>query len=300
MNKDRPRSQLSAAGVIFLYFRTDLALELHDRYMKENAKKRAGAPDGIEYSRSVREGVPVVTVRVTDENGEKILGRPVGTYVTLDVSSAVRGGDRLSASLVLSRVLSSLGAGGRVLVACLGNARVTADAVGPCAGRRIIASHHVADSFTDTLGDVAVITPGVLSQTGIESLSFIKSAVKEVSPDTVIVIDALAAAGVSTLGVTVQVTDTGIRPGSGVGNDRGEISKAVLGVTTVAVGVPTVVDAASLLPDGCDERAAELRGMYVCRKDVDSSVLRTGRLIADAINKLCHPSLSFSDMEHIV
>jgi spore protease len=283
-----------------MYFRSDMAKEVHDRFMKQYAKEHKGEPDGIRFDRRVRGGFEVSRVTVTNENGAALLGRPVGTYVTLSVGRLWQSSeDELERAADLTAdVLASAGVGGKVLVVGLGNDRVTADAVGPCAARHVVATHHVKNRAP--LGDAAVVIPGVLGQTGIGASSLIRAAADEVEPDTVVVIDALAAGSVGTLGVTVQITDTGIRPGSGVGNDRGELSSAVLGVPTVAIGVPTVADAAIFLPDGAPQSSVEaLHGMYVCPKDCDAIVAALGRMTGYAVNRVCHPSLPYREMGYI-
>lgn len=288
-----------------MYFRSDMAKELRDRYMKEYSKDHAGEPDGIAYTEKKHGNMTVCTVRITNANGEKLLGRPVGTYVTLNTGKLWRSSakEAENAAELLAGIMKRLGAGGRVLAAGLGNRRITADSVGPEAADRIVATHHIVNdrAFENSgLGDVAVLAPGVLSQTGIEAAEQIRSAASFAGADCVIVIDALAAHGADTLSGTVQITDTGIRPGSGVGNDRAEISEKTVGVPVIAAGVPTVVDAAALLPAGCGGDAAEkLRGFYVCPKDCDVIAAEMGKLIGRAVNRLCHPSLTFGEMEYI-
>ena len=288
-----------------MYFRSDMAAEAHDRFMREYSKDHKGEPDGIEYAERRVHGIDISTVRILDGNGEKLLGRPVGTYVTVFLGKVKKASaDRADkAAEVISDILAQLGAGRSVLVAGLGNAKITADSVGPVAASHVIATHHIKDAELrkkSGLGDVSVLIPGVLAQSGIDCAALIRAAVAETSASAVIVIDALAAHSPGTLCGTVQITDTGIRPGSGVGNDRGELSRKTLGVKVIAVGVPTVIDAAALLPDECGGDAADsLKGLYVCPKDCGEASEEIGRLIGHAVDRLCHPSLSFSDMEYI-
>lgn len=290
-----------------MYFRTDMAKECLDRVMSGYAKEHEGEPDGIRYTEKKYGKTTVSTVEIYNEAGAELLSKPVGKYVTVnvgrlweaDAETFVRCAD------IISSVINSLRQkkDGCVLVAGVGNRYVTADALGPYAVKYVTATHHVSAAGTlmdSGLGDAAVISPGVLSQTGIEAAEQIKAAAKVVSPSLIIVIDALAAAGIETLSTSVQITDTGISPGSGVGNDRGELSRRTLGAQVIAVGVPTVIDAAALLPDGCGEREYKrLKGCYVCPKDSDRSVLELAHLIGCAVNRVCHKDLSYEDMAYI-
>ena len=289
-----------------MYFRSDMAKEIRDRFMKEYSAEHEGEPDGIRYYEERYGRAVVSTVLIYNETGARLLSKPAGKYVTVNVGKLWQtDADTFKECAdVISGVIKSMRRGsGAVLAAGVGNRAVTADALGPLAASHMIATHHI--SGTDVcvksgLGDLAVVSPGVLSQTGIEAAKQIKSAAENVKPALIIVVDSLAAAGIETLSTSVQITDTGISPGSGVGNDRGELSVRTLGVPVVAVGVPTVVDAAALLPDGCAEDGYKaLQGYYVCPKDSDRSVSELARLIGYAVNRVCHPDLSYDDMAYI-
>ncbi len=299
-------------------FRTDLAREMRSEYMKEYSKEHEGEPDGIKYEIKKCGGFEVQTVEVMSEEGEKILGKPKGRYVTLDTG-------RLwttdffrfkKAADELSKVISSfVSYDGSVLVVGLGNRYITPDAIGPLAVHNIIATRHIMDhdgSVYDTsgLGDVCTLVPGVMSETGIEAAEQIKGIIARVRPNSVIVVDALAAKSIDTLASTVQITDTGISPGSGVGNDRGELSEKTLGVPTVAVGVPTVVDTATLVWNTLEEFAHDaneaygkmkesVKTCYVSVKDADDAVNEMSRLIGFAINKSFHNILSYEEMMYM-
>ena len=280
-----------------MYFRSDMAVELRNRLMSRYSKEHKGEPDGIKYTENGR----VTAIEVQNENGARLLGRPVGRYVTVNVGRVWESdpGEFRECADAIADVISSMrSTDGSVLIAGLGNRYITADALGPYTVRHVIATHHISDTDVcraSGLGDAAVISPGVLSQTGIEAAEQIKAAVGAVCPSLVVVIDALAAASVDTLSTSVQITDTGISPGSGVGNDRGELSERVLGVPVIAVGVPTVVDAA-VLSKGSE---ASLDGFYVCPKDSDRSVAELARLIGYAINRVCHPDVPYDEMAYI-
>ncbi len=299
-------------------FRSDMANEVCDEYMREYSKERSGMPDGIEYEKKKCGAFEIESVKILDERGEKALEMPCGDYVTLkvgrlwltDYKRFKRAADEL-AKLIASLVDTK----GSVLVAGLGNRYVTPDAVGAIASSNIIATRHLRDNgFFDYensgLGEVSTVVPGVLGQTGIEAAEQIKSAVETVKPDCVILIDALASKCMENLASTVQLTNTGIRPGSGVGNDRGELSQSVLGVPTVAVGVPTVIDAATLAGDLLCEAVGECDGLYgklkndykdcyVTVKDADEAVSEMGRLIGYAVNRAFHKILSYEEMMYM-
>ena len=288
-----------------MYYRTDMAAELHELRVKEYSKEHKGEPDGIFYEKTCRGGVDVCTVKVTNENGEKLLGKPLGSYITVNVGRLWEADARRfgkCADVISSLIKELSDTDGAVLAVGMGNRYVTADALGPCAVKHIISTHHISGKGvlqSSGLGDLSSLAPGVLSQTGIEAVRLIKAAVASVRPSLVIIIDALAAAAIETLSTSVQITDAGISPGSGVGNDRGEISSRVLGVPVVAVGVPTVVDAAAFIKNGTEEDVKRLRGCYFCPKDSDRSVGELARLIGYSVNRVCHKGLSYEDMAYI-
>ncbi len=299
-------------------FRTDLAREMRGEYMKEYSKEHSGEPDGVKYEVKQVSGFEVQTVEITDERGEKILEKPVGKYITLDTG-------RLwttdffrfkKAADELSRIISSFfDASSAVLVVGLGNRYITPDAIGPLTVHNVIATRHIMDhdgSVYDTsgLGNVCAMVPGVLSETGIEASEQIRGVVQRIKPTCVIVIDALAAKNTDTLACTVQITDTGISPGSGVGNDRGELSQKTLGVPTLAIGVPTVVDTSTLVWNTLEEYAPDARSAYdalkeslqtcyVTVKDADEAVNEMARLIGFSINRSFHNILSYEEMMYM-
>ncbi len=286
--------------------------------MKEYSKEHKGEPDGIKYEIKNNGGFEVQTVEITDERGVKILGKPVGKYITLDTGRLwttdffkfKKAADRLAE--IISKFAN---AESSVLVVGLGNRYITPDAIGPLAVHNVIATRHIMNhdgSVYDTegLGDICAMIPGVLSETGIEASEQIKGVVQRVKPDVVIVIDALAAKDIDTLASTVQITDTGICPGSGVGNDRGEISSKTLGVPTVALGVPTIVDTATLVWNTLEQYSENaeqafgsvkdsLKSCYVSVKDADDAVNEMARLIGFAINKAFHNVLSYEEMMYM-
>ena len=228
-------------------YRTDLALEACGNI-------RPG--EGIETEESVTGDVVVTRIRVTDERGERAVGKPVGEYITVSFPALT---DRVPAKgaayeAIRDGIAGMLPEDGPVLVAGLGNRAITPDALGPRAADRIPATRHIAAELERSAGysglrPTAVFPAGVLGQTGIESAELIRALCGAAKPSAVIVIDALAAREVSRLGRTVQICDTGISPGAGVGNRRPEITEKTVGAPVISLGIPTVTDAATLAAD---------------------------------------------------
>lgn len=254
--------------------RTDLAVESYESQEKTKLS-------GVE----VTEENGITVVKVLNEEGEKSIGKPIGQYITCCVESFVNDTDIFDGRLGrLSSLLSKLLPKNLdcVLVAGLGNSSITADALGPETNKYVLATRHIIDDLKKTsdfenLKSVATITTGVLGETGIETAEIIKGVVDEIHPSCVIVVDALASSSADRLGTTVQLSDTGISPGSGVGNHRHEISKEVLGVPVVSIGIPTVVSTLTLGENGDEE-------MYVTPREIDRITEQGAKLIGMSIN----------------
>ena len=281
-------------------FRTDLALEVRESIKSEEL-------DGVEHETFERADATITRIRVTDRRGEDALGKPKGEYITVQAQSFARS-SRVSDELVdtvaeeLSRLLPREGA---VLTAGLGNTNITPDALGPEFIRGVFVTRHLKKELCDKLGlgrlrPVAAIAPGVLGQTGVETGELLLGAVKVISPSAVIVVDALAARKLERLGSTVQISDSGIVPGSGVGNSRAEISERTLGVPVISIGVPTVVDAATLARDVSGSPVEEMQKsdgeMMVTPKEIDMLIERCSALISLAVNRALQPGLSIKDL----
>ncbi len=276
--------------------RTDLALE--------DAEIISSTPRGVSICKEEMERVKITRIQITDSAGEKAIGKPKGNYITAEVprftASSVL--DQKTAHL-LSRELDFLLPKNRdlILVAGLGNTDITPDALGPLVCEKILATRHISKELAHELGlgglkSVAVISPGVLGKTGIETRELILCAVKSISPSAVIIIDALAARNLSRLGCTVQISDSGICPGSGVGNSRAEINEKFLGVPVIALGVPTVVDAKTLVCDLTDNNGENCPDMIVTPKEIDMMINRACELISASINLCLQPSLSLDEL----
>ncbi len=283
-------------------FRTDLALE-----RKEYTDRHS--LDGIISHKKTVDGITVDTITVTNEQGERALGKPKGTYITVETVPFTKNSDLFSPSLyVLRDELKSLLPEGRgcVLVAGLGNEDITPDALGPRCISLLFATRHIPQALAREIGfsqlrPVAGIVPGVLGKTGMESSEIICGVVKKIKPSAVIVIDALASRSTERLGRTVQLCNTGISPGSGVGNHRREINERTLGVPVIGIGVPTVVDGRTLAVDILEKAgvSSEMLGkadiketMMVTPKEIDALIDRASRLIAMAVNTALHPDIN--------
>ena len=233
-------------------FRTDLASERRDIYKKANNLENE--IDGIESEQEeISENIKVERVRILNENGEKAIGKPIGNYITLDIKKLkiAQDEDIEAASNTLSNELKKIidihvDKQGEILVVGLGNIYVTPDSLGPKVINEIEVTRHIINYLPQyvEVGTrmVSAISPGVLGTTGIETVEILKGIVDNIHPKLVIVIDALASRSIERISSTVQLSDTGIVPGAGVGNTRKEISKKTLGVPVIAMGIPTVVD----------------------------------------------------------
>ncbi len=243
-------------------FRTDLASERRDIYKK--ASNKQGEIDGIESEKEeIDENIKVEKVKIINENGEKAIGKPQGNYITIDVKNLkIAQEDEINkASEVLSNELKKIldthiDKQGEVLVVGLGNIYVTPDSLGPKVINEIDVTRHIINYLPQYVEEgtrmVSAIAPGVLGTTGIETVEILKGIVDNIHPKLVIVIDALASRSIERISSTVQLSDTGIVPGAGVGNTRSEISIKTLGIPVVAIGIPTVVETAVLVNDSLD------------------------------------------------
>lgn len=298
--------------------RTDLALETRELH------PAPGRQDGIQTEERKDRGVHVTTMRVLPGGEEQAGGKPAGTYVTLDIGAVWKLGAQQdafgNAVSVLAGELRKLlpKERGCVLVAGLGNDRITPDSIGPRVVSGVLVTRHIRvldQSLFESagFGELAAVAPGVLGQTGIESAEVIRSVAERIHPSCVIAIDALASRRLSRLASTVQLSDTGICPGSGVSNTRTALSRETLGVPVISVGVPTVVDAGTLAYDLLEELAekegypADLpvfdkvverlldgagKDFFITPRDSDTIAAGASRLIAAGINLALHDRLT--------
>ena len=300
--------------------RTDLALEARESFEEDDVKIR-----GVRIEEEDDEELEIHTTRVVieTENGAKTMGKPVGTYITMEapnMSAPDEDYHREISQKLAEHLKSLMGEGEKsVLIVGLGNRDVTPDALGPQVIQNLKITRHIIKEYgkagmirefgAASLGEeqrnpVSGIVPGVMAQTGMETLEIIRGVVKETHPDLIIAVDALAARSTRRLNRTIQITDTGINPGSGVGNHRNGLNKQVLGIPVIAIGVPTVVDAATIVNDTMEslihaldmedyaqkyqlikERIpSHLNTMFVTPKDIDETVKRLSYTISEGLN----------------
>ncbi len=271
--------------------RTDLALE-----SANSVNTRGGLPEGIEVKEEHTECFTVTSVNVMSQKAAEKISKPVGRYITLETGCRldIRPENFSGCAHELAlRIESLIGGAKNVLVVGLGNSSVTPDSLGPRVASHIFATRHIPENApelsTDGLGEVSVIAPGVMGQTGIEAGELVADVCRTVKPSAVIAVDALACSELNHLGKTVQLTDTGISPGSGVLNARKELSKSTLGIKCVAVGVPTIADLSDMGDFGGEP-------MMVTPRTVDRLTACSAQLIAAAINLALHPGLGLEEI----
>ena len=312
--------------------RTDLAMEQKERFESDHVEV-SGVVLEEEYDEEKE--IKITTVRIETENGAKAMGKPEGTYLTLEAPNmaAADEGYHREISETLAGFLEKYmkdteenqEKGYSVLVVGLGNREVTPDALGPYVVDQLNVTRHIVQEYgryaVEKGGSriVSAIVPGVMAQTGMESAEIIRGIVNETTPDLIMVIDALAARSTKRLNRTIQISDAGIYPGAGVGNHRSEITKDTMGIPVIAIGVPTVVDAATIVNDTMENFitaletsetlkgvgvvlqgynsaekyelvkeliAPHLNGMFVTPKDIDDTVRRISYTISEAMNML--------------
>ena len=273
------------------YKRTDLALE-----RAETIRTEAPLPEGIAVSTKKTSCFEITDVSVTSDGAAKKIEKPKGRYITLETGSRLdmrpQNFEQCAADLA-DELRSLMKARGSVLVVGLGNEAITPDSLGPRVISHIFSTRHIKTNapslYSSDLGEVCAFAPGVMGQTGIEAGELIKSVCEAVKPSLVVAVDALACSELSHLGKTVQLTDSGISPGSGVLNSRKELSKATLGVPCIAVGVPTIADL------GAERQGGE--PLMVTPRSVDKLISCSAQLISSALNLALHPGL---DLEEII
>ena len=278
--------------------RTDLALEARELW-QESAEKTTRL-SGVKATKQRSEGYPVTRVDILDERGEKALGKPRGTYRTIDLTAFwQRKSDFFERAVraVGGQLKELLPGEGTVLVIGLGNGAMTPDAVGPLAADNVLVTRHLIAAMPKHFAGfrpVAVFRTGVLGTTGVESAEAVRGLVAQVEPSLVIAVDALASRRVGRVCTTVQLSDTGIIPGSGVGNHRSALNQETLGVPVFAIGVPTVVDSATLAADLLEESGIRdydgealqksRQNLMVTPRDIDQQVRDLSKVVGYGIN----------------
>ncbi len=277
--------------------RTDLAHEMH-----EICRRRAGNVSEIDGVSSCVEkigDISITRVNILDENGEKVLGKAKGRYAAIEAPELKY--DNNTYERVCRLICDELIAMADIeqeditLVAGLGNDKITADALGQRVIDKLMVTNHLREYMTeeDTLGRVCAIKPGVLGTTGIETARIVCGVSSILHPKLIIAVDALAAADISRVCTTIQLSDTGILPGSGVGNDREGINEETTGTKVIAIGVPTVIDAANISKYEIPE---ELSPLAVTTKDIDLVIERMALTVANGINLALHRNITLSEI----
>ncbi len=287
--------------------RTDLAEEAKELW-EETAEKNSKL-QGVVAEEESHGNYTLSRVEILDKEGEKALGKPKGKYVTLSLGEDWVGEAFQEWVEVLSQelghLLQDLPPQASVLVVGLGNQGVTPDAIGPKVQSFTAVTRHLVEQIPQHfqhLRPVSAVSAGVLGTTGLESSELIRGITEEISPACVIAVDALASRSLERVCRTVQLANTGITPGSGVGNHRGRLDEASLGRPVIAVGVPTVVDGGTLVADLLGQENLSLEGgdFFVTPKEIDAHVAKLSKLVAYGINLALNPSLSFADMEFLL
>ena len=290
--------------------RTDLALEARELWQERAGK--TSQLEGVQARTGEREGFLSETVHILDERGEQALGKPAGTYVTLTMDGLQRreedafGRGARAVAGVLRELMGPEGEKGGALVVGLGNRAITPDAIGPKVHEHTLVTRHLVEGVPEHFGSfrpVASLAAGVLGTTGVESGVLVQAVVDKLHPSCVIAVDALASRSVERLCRTVQLSDVGIVPGSGVGNHRYALSRDTLGVPVLSLGVPTVVDGATLIQDllGADvPEDAPGRELFVTPREVDSRVADLSRVLGYAVSLALNPSLSVEELNMLL
>lgn len=317
--------------------RTDLAIEAREFY---NKQENRGDIPGVEVDVDKQEDVTITRVKVVEEVGARMIGKPRGNYITLEVPKLKDNDKDLQDEVgrILAKEVGSivkLNDQSVILVVGLGNWNVTPDALGPRVIEHLLVTRHIKEYIPDQIDEgvrsVCAVAPGVLGITGIETSEIIRGIVDRVKPDLVIAIDALASRKMERVSTTIQLADTGINPGSGVGNNRKELSRESMGVPVVAVGVPTVVDAATMASDTIDmvidslidespkngefynmlkdmDRTEKYKlinevispfvgNLVVTPKEIDRLIDDVAIIIANGLNLALHPSIGPEDID---
>ena len=277
-----------------MFNRTDLAVE--------RLTDASSLPDGITNTETFHGDICVTHTVINDDNGSSLLGKPIGDYITVTLDAPPQSLTEPSDSeeIIAEQILKLLPKNRQsVLVLGLGNRDITPDALGPKTAECILATRHITKELAKDIGlsslkSVAVISPGVLGQTGIETSEILSAVVELIKPSAVIVIDALAAKSIKRLGTTIQLSNTGICPGAGVGNARKEINQETLGVPVIAIGIPTVVEAATLLYD-LTEQKHSIEGVYskmiVTPREIDTIIEHCSKLLGFSLNRALQPEI---------
>ena len=285
-------------GVGILAIRTDLAVEAH-----ELSKRDGKEIDGIKVETSEHGDITKTVVDVINENGAQTINKMIGRYVTIGAPNLKYSIDDYESvcQMLKDEIKEMSGGSRRTLIIGLGNRAITPDALGAEVVDNLIITAHLKDRIPDIFGEdysyVSAVIPGVMGTTGIETVEIVKGVVDKVKPELVIAVDALAGADINRVSTTIQISDTGIAPGSGVGNHRDGLNLDSLGVKVIAIGVPTVIAAELLGGENLDD---EFKSLMVTTKDIDLEIKRMSKTIANGINMALHKNVTLRTVEELV
>ena len=289
--------------------RTDLALE--------SVYTHHG--DGIrEETENISEEIKVTRIEITTEEASKEVGKPIGKYITIENKSSDNNETQTLSTALKNELKALIPKNAKKILVCgLGNRNITPDALGPYVTDGLMITNHIIEHLDNDFSAVSAIAPGVLGITGIETAEIIKGVTEHFKPDIVIAADALCAINTKRMFNTVQITDSGINPGAGIGNRRDGLNNKTLGVPVIAIGVPTVVDADSIIYDavhGFFEKNASIsdsdkiinailsdtKSLFVSPKDIDKLIKKSAKIIADGINLALHDNIDFAFIESYI
>lgn len=319
--------------------RTDLAIENRELYKQSNKIESKG----VKVDKEENENYNITRVKILNKSASENMHKPIGTYITIDVPKLNRTDEDLKdeISQTLAKEIKNLGRNqpnSKVLIIGLGNWNITPDALGPKVVERVLVTRQFFINYNkesdETMANVSALSPGVMGITGIETFEIVKGVVEKINPDLVIAVDALASRKMDRVSTTIQISDTGINPGSGIGNNRMELNEENLGVPVIAIGVPTVVDAATIVNDTLDliieslKTEAEvgtdfysllsdissedkysliqdvlqpfMKNVVVTPTDIDVLIDDLSIIVANALNMAIHPGIDLSDVNRYI
>lgn len=280
--------------------RTDLAVEAHELSKRE--AKNATEIEGVISSVEEKNGISITRVEITNENGSRALGKAVGRYTTIDAPNLKYSLEIYEkvCKIIAEEIqeMADIRSDMTTLVVGLGNRDITPDALGTGVISRLLVTRHIKarmnEMVDDSISGVCAIAPGVLGTTGIETADIIQAVTEKIKPQLIIAVDALAAADIERVSTTIQISDTGIQPGSGVGNNREGLNEKTIGVKVIAIGMPTVIDAATISKVKIPE---ELSPLMVTTKDIDLVIERASQTVANGINLALHQNMTLRDID---
>lgn len=318
---------------------TDLAIESKEIYEPENKQEIEGVSVEVEEDSYYT----ITRVKVLNQNGSKVIHRPKGSYITMDIPNLDKTDEDLKdeISIALAKIIKDLIKDykkDKVLIIGLGNWNISSDSLGPRVVDRVLVTRqyfiNFKKDFDETMANVAAMSPGVMGITGIETYDIVKGIVEKIKPDLVIAIDALSSRSLNRISTTIQISDTGINPGSGVGNDRGALDEKTIGVPVMAIGIPTVVNAATMARDTIEliinslkEQSEENKEFYklldslstedqyslieealgssmsniiVTPKDIDVLIDDFSIILANGLNMAIHPGIDLKDINRYI